>query len=79
MAMYKNGAYLQQSQDAVFDTDHKPGGTTPHSAIYRYMGCGRELVSERSKRFPPQNHHQHTPAQGHISWRIIVYADHDPQ
>jgi hypothetical protein len=25
---------------------------------------------------PPQNHHQHSAAQGHIRWRMIVYADH---
>jgi hypothetical protein len=79
MAMYKTGAYLQQSQDTGFDTDHSPGGTTPHSAIYRCMGCGREIVSEGNKPLPPQNHHQHTTTQGHIRWRMIVYADHQPK
>jgi hypothetical protein len=43
------------------------------------MGCGREDVSEKGKPFPPQNHHQHTLAQGLIRWRLIVYSDRDPK
>ena len=76
MALYKNGDYLKQSSDAAFDTDYKPGETTPHSGVYRCMGCGREIVSEGTKSFPPQNHHQHTASQGSIRWRMVVYADH---
>jgi hypothetical protein len=76
MALYKSSDYLQQSQDGVFDADHKPGEATPHSGIYRCMGCGREAVSEEGKPLPPQNHHQHTTAQGAIRWRMIIYADH---
>ncbi|PWV22291.1 protein L, partial [Cronobacter sakazakii] len=26
------------------------------------------------KTIPPQNHHQHTPAQGNIRWQLFVYA-----
>jgi len=76
MALYKNGNFLTQSQDLVFDTDHPPGSTTPHSGIYRCMGCGREIVSETEKPMPPQNHHQHSQGQGAIRWRLIVFADH---
>jgi hypothetical protein len=79
MAIYKNGAYLTQSTDAGFDTDSKPGSSTPYSGIYRCMGCGREIVSEENKPFPPQNHHQHSGSQGAIRWRLIVYADHTPK
>ena len=79
MALYKFSQYLQASQNTAFDADHNPGATTPHSAIYRCMGCGREIVSEHSKPLPPQNHHQHTYAQGAIRWRMIVYADHEPK
>ncbi|SRR6266567_962852 len=54
-----------------------PGQTPPNSGIYRCMGCGREIVAEKDRSFPPQNHHQHkSPAQGHVRWRLIVFADH---
>jgi hypothetical protein len=79
MAQYKYSSYLKQNQDAAFDADHKPGGMTPHSGVYRCMGCGREVVSEESRPLPPQNHHQHTPSQGGIRWRMVVYADHEPK
>jgi hypothetical protein len=79
MALYKHGQYLTQSNDAAFDLEHKPGSTTPHSGIYRCMGCGREIVSEQGKPFPPQNHHQHSAAQGSIRWKMIAYADHNPK
>lgn len=76
MALYKNANYLQQNSDKAFDVDHEPGAVPPHSGIYRCMGCGREIVAEEDRRFPPQNHHQHTNSQGAIRWRMIVYADH---
>jgi hypothetical protein len=79
MALYKYPQYLTQSQDASFDVEHRPGGIPPHSGIYRCMGCGREIVAEEARQFPPQNHHAHTPAQGAIRWRMIVYADHNPK
>lgn len=76
MALYKNGNFLTQSSDVAFDKEYNPGDLTPHSGIYRCMGCGHEIVSEANNPFPPQNHHQHTPAQGKIRWRMVVYADH---
>jgi hypothetical protein len=79
MALYKNSVFLIQSADSHFDSVHQPGSVTPFSAIYRCMGCGREIVSEENRPFPPQNHHQHTPAQGSIRWKMAVYADHKPK
>ena len=79
MALYKNAGNLGQSQDAVFDGIHHPGQATPRSGIYRCSGCGREIVSEENRPLPPQNHHQHTVAQGAIRWQLIVYADHKPK
>jgi hypothetical protein len=76
MALYKNDQFVKQTTDAQFDTVHQPGSATPLSAIYRCTGCGREIVSEEHKSFPPQNHHQHTIAQGSIRWQMIVWADH---
>ena len=77
MALYKNGIFLTQATDAEFDVAHAPGAATPHSGIYRCTGCGREVVSEGGKPFPPQNHHQH-PTGAPIRWQMIVYADHKP-
>jgi hypothetical protein len=79
MALYKHSAYLTSSQDAVFDKDKTPGSTAPNSGVYRCLGCGREVVSTEAHPLPPQNHHQHTQAQGNIRWRLIVYADHRPK
>jgi hypothetical protein len=79
MAIYKNSAFLTQSTDSQFESVHQPGSTTPFSAIYRCAGCGREIVSEENRPFPPQNHHQHTSAQGTIRWQMAVYADHKPK
>jgi hypothetical protein len=41
------------------------------------MGCGREIGIAQGHTLPPQNQHEHTPAQGAIRWRLIVYADHN--
>lgn len=74
MALYKNSAYLKVSTDAAFDKLYKPGENTPHSGIYRCEGCAKEIASNGGNPLPPQNHHQHTTAQGTIRWRMIVYA-----
>jgi hypothetical protein len=79
MAMYKNGEWLTQSNDAVFDTIHKPGQAPERSGIFRCIGCGREVVAEESRSLPPQNHHQHTTGQGDVRWKLAVYADHRPK
>lgn len=79
MAIYKDSTILTHSVDQNFDSVHQPGSATPFSAVYRCVGCGREIVSEEGRPFPPQNHHQHTQAQGAIRWRMVVYADHRPK
>lgn len=72
MAFYKNPKYLQQSDDAAFDTLHQPGAAPPYSGIYRCEGCGREITHIGNTSLPPQNHHQHNPQHGPIRWRLIV-------
>jgi hypothetical protein len=79
MALYKYQKFINNSDHASFDAIHKPGDATPHSAIYRCAGCGKEIVSETGKPFPPQNHHQHTGVQGPIRWQMIVFAVSDPK
>ena len=76
MATYEYPENLVKVVHPAFNADHRPGEVPPFSGIYRCMGCGREIVAEQARQFPPQNHHQHTTAQGHIRWRLIVYADH---
>jgi hypothetical protein len=72
VAVYKYINYLQQSPHAAFDQVHSPGHPTPFSGIYRCEGCGINEVSTHLHPLPPQNHHQHTQAQGPIRWRLIV-------
>jgi hypothetical protein len=79
MAIYKYQAFLTQTQEAIYDQVNHPGTATPFSGIYRCEGCGREAVSTHPHPLPPQNHHEHTVAQGAIRWRLIVFADHRPK
>jgi hypothetical protein len=79
LATYKFPGFLVKLDHAAFDAVHGVGTTTPYSGIYRCIGCGREVVSTSGHSLPNQNDHQHTPAQGSISWRLIVYADHEPK
>ena len=74
MALYKNSAYLKTSDSGEFDKHHSPGASTPHSGIYRCEGCAKEIAANKGNPLPPQNHHQHTTAQGTIRWRMIIYA-----
>lgn len=74
MALHKYPQYLSTSDHQAFDTIHKPGDTCPHSGIYRCEACGDEIASNKGNPLPPQNHHQHSPGQGAIRWRLIVFA-----
>lgn len=74
MAQYKYAHYLHQKDHTAYDTLHQPGSTCENSGIYRCEGCGDEIASNKGNPFPPQNHHQHAPAQGSIRWKLIVYA-----
>jgi hypothetical protein len=79
MALYKRSNELATSTSDAFDKEHSPGASVPHSGIYRCLGCGREIASNAGTVFPPQNHHQHSSAQGSIRWRLSVYSDGDPK
>ena len=73
MALYKNAQILVQSNDASFDNTYEPGEHSPYSGIYRCEGCGREITHIGTTTLPPQDHHQHTPIQGSILWKMVVY------
>jgi hypothetical protein len=72
MAIYKYSQFISQNNSAAFDPVHSAAAATPYSGIYRCEGCGVNIVSTQGHHLPPQNHHQHTAAQGSIRWRLIV-------
>ena len=78
MAYYKDSNYLTKTDHALFDKLFEPGATTPYSGVYRCEVCGKEDTSIKNKPLPPQNHHQHSPYQGPIRWRLVVGHQPDP-
>jgi len=72
MATYKYSQYLNPLNHAAFDTITLVGQKAPYSGLYRCEGCGHEIVSTYGNTLPPQNHPQHSVAQGAIRWRLIV-------
>lgn len=74
MALYKDSSKLAHNTHANFDKVWKPGETPPDAGIYRCVGCGDEIASNKGVQLPSQNHAQHTQAQGAIRWQLIVCA-----
>ena len=74
MAYYKYENYLSKYDHEMFETIHKPGEAATYPGIYRCEGCGKEITHTLGSILPPQNHHQHSLAQGAIRWRLIVWA-----
>ena len=72
MAVYRYQHYLEQSSHQAFDQVSTPGTPAPYSGIYRCEGCGKNEVSTHGHPLPPQNHHQHTAAQGAVRWKLVV-------
>jgi hypothetical protein len=72
MAYYSNGAYLTQESGAEYNAVHHAGAAAPSSGIYRCEACGLSCTSVMSRPLPSQNHHEHKPGSGPISWRLIV-------
>lgn len=74
MASYKYQQHLQKNESDEFDREHTPGTVVGNSGIYRCAACGDEIAANKNNPLPPQNHHQHTPGQGAIRWKLLVYA-----
>jgi hypothetical protein len=72
MALYKYDAFLEKSQHESFDQLWQPSTVAPYPGLYRCHACGHEIATAAGHVLPPQNHHQHTPLQGPIQWRLIV-------
>ena len=74
MAQYKYSKFLSQSDHSEYDKLYEPGAEAPNAGIYRCHGCGEEIGIAKGHKLPPQNHHQHTTAQGKIQWQLVVFA-----
>ena len=74
MAQYKYGNLLAQNNHEAFDTELTPGTIAPNSGIYRCTACGDENACNKGNPLPPQNHKQHSPSQGAIRWKLLVFA-----
>lgn len=48
------------------------GSPVPASGIYRCIGCGHEITSNKGDNFPPQNRHQHPDPKTVVQWQLIV-------
>jgi hypothetical protein len=72
MALYKDGDFLRHNTGTAFDAIHAAGISAPNPGIYRCPGCGHEIAIALGHTLPPQNHHQHTIAQGKVRWQLIV-------
>lgn len=70
--LYKYSQFFKQADGDAFDKIHESGAIAPFSGIYRCIGCGKSETSVKGKVLPPQNHHQHTPSQGKIRWRLAA-------
>jgi hypothetical protein len=75
MALYQDSRYVRATTHESFDKVFTPGSDTPLSGIYRCVGCGAEVASNRGNPLPPQNHHQHGSSQGSIRWQMVVFAE----
>jgi len=74
MAQYKYGEHLHKSDHEAYDHELTPGTIVSNSGIYRCVGCGDEYACNKNNPLPPQNHHQHSTAQGAIRWKLLVFA-----
>lgn len=72
----KTKKYLQNvsGDKERWTSRYSPGDKVPVSGIYRCTICGKEITSNESDPFPPQNHHQHKQNQD-IKWQLIVRTD----
>jgi hypothetical protein len=73
MAWFIKGSSLTESSGGEWwQKQHGPSDPVPMSGIYKCQGCKKEVTCNEGDKFPPQNHHQHTEAQGPIRWRLNV-------
>lgn len=73
MALHTRDSVLNQvlGDKEWWTTVYGPGDDVPVSGIYRCLNCQREVTCNQGDSFPPQNHHQHSPARP-IQWKLNV-------
>lgn len=65
--------FTQKGAGLEFNAEHGPGGEIKYSGIYRCVGCGHEVVAEKGRKLPPENHHEHAPWEhGDIRWQLVA-------
>ena len=74
MPGFKYDKYFTKSDHTAYDSIHTPGTVVTNSGIYRCEGCDDEIAANKNNPLPPQNHHQHSTAQGSIRWRLVAFA-----
>ncbi|BEP61277.1 hypothetical protein GmRootV213_18310 [Variovorax sp. V213] len=74
MAWHIEGSKLVKSdgKGVHWTTTYGPGDDVPVSGIYLCLGCGKEVTCNQPDKFPPQNKHQHTAAEGNIRWKLNI-------
>ncbi|MFY9141575.1 hypothetical protein [Sulfuricurvum sp.] len=77
MAAYTDSSNIRKVEGTKewWQNTYSPGTKVPISGIYKCLGCGDEIASNKGDPFPPQNHHQHLAIQGHIKWKLIVRTE----
>jgi hypothetical protein len=77
MSWYTGASHLKlaTADKSWWTTIYHPGDPVPRSGIYRCLGCNREIAANEGDPFPPQNHHQHSIAQGKIRWKLNVSTE----
>ncbi|MDD2700640.1 MAG: hypothetical protein PHH36_05315 [Sideroxydans sp.] len=79
MSWYTKNSVIDnvKGEGAHWTTTYNPSDAVPVSGIYKCLACKKEVTSNKGDKFPPQNHHQHTTAQGKIQWKLNIRTNTD--
>lgn len=77
MALYRDPQIVRLLDNEIFDIVYKPGDSAPYAGIYRCAGCGHEIGIAQGHTLPAEGHSQHPEASGPISWKLLVFAQHN--
>ena len=77
MTLFRRSNDVEVSISPEFDREYRPEDTPIHTGIYRCRGCGREIVAEANKPFPPETPGTHRPkGQFDGDWRSLRSPNH---
>src|SRR5262245_18763202 len=72
MAYYKYIHFLEHEDSPEYDSAHEAGAAAPFSGIYHCAACGSSVTAAYALPLPAHDHHQYSPQQGRIRWRLVV-------